>query len=221
MPKPREDIIRGELTRLRNLYEKTSASHQTLESLQDRVMDPLISFLHCSFGPMKFEEFLRLERARRIDKSISNAIGKFHETVLASISGWHHPTSGVGLICDEMKIAAEVKNKYGINADAARKTYDDLGAFLDQHEGYTTYFVTIIPKNGKINEPWSVTGKPENKKIRIVDGSTFYDIAARDEDTLSWVYGKIYEILQADDSLRATISDLLDDAYQTERRPGE
>jgi len=46
MPKPSEDVIRSELTRLRNVYDKASAkNYGSLESLQDQVMDPLTSYL--------------------------------------------------------------------------------------------------------------------------------------------------------------------------------
>jgi len=215
MPKPSEDVIRSELARLRNVYDEASAKYRSHESLQDQVMDPLTSCLHCAFGEMSFEEFLGLERARRIDKSMTNAIGQFHENVLASIPGWHHPKSGVDLICEEMKIAAEVKNKHNTaNSGAARKIHDDLETFLRQREDYTAYFVTIIPKNGKTNEPWSVSGKSTNKNIRVVDGVTFYDMATGEEGMLLWVYDRICEILKADDSLRDTISKLLGDAYR-------
>ena len=219
MSMPDEKVIRDELEKLRVVHKKASQTYAPHKSLQKNVMDPLSSILHCSFGGLSWADYLKMESARRIDKSMTNAIGVFHENVLASLPGWKHPQTGVDLICEQMKIAAEVKNKHNtVNSTTTRKIHDALEEYLRHNPDFTTYFVAIIPKKGKVNKAWPVANKKSNEKIRIVDGFTFYDMASREKGTLEWVYAKLSEILKADESLRREIGGLFDDAYRPEMK---
>lgn len=89
---------------------------------------------------------------------------------------------------EENKIIAEIKNKY--NTVSGGKL-SDLYHTLDKlvmpktsiYKGYTAYYVTIIPKsktrhNKPFTPPDKATGErcPENERIRVIDGASFYDL---------------------------------------------
>ena len=220
MPLPTQQNIASALKPLAALFEKTDRRFQTVDDLADTVIDPMTVFIHLAFtGIESQEEWFAFEKAKRMDKAFTNAIGAFHENVLSCIPGWYKPEGGFDLRSDEQKIVMEIKNKHNtINSTTAERIYTRCEEFFRANRDWTIYLAPIVPKGGKKNKPWTISGRTENEHIRIIDGATLYEIVTGEEDALSKVYGMLFRELQTmgkelSPSNRDWIRKLCEDCY--------
>lgn len=183
--------------------------HTAVNNLGKNVIDPFSSLLEMSSFEVEKTEWLQRERTRQAQKTFSNHIGHFHQSVLGSIDGWDivdknkqsgKETSQIDVVNNEKRIIAEIKNKHNtIKGSNKRDTYitlEDLVMPKGQiYKGYTAYVVAIIPKkairyNKEFKPSNSKTGvkKEENELIREIDGYSFYALATGIEDALSQLF---------------------------------
>ena len=153
------------------------------------VIDPFSALFDGVTHAITYEEWIKQEKTRQIQKTMQNAIGNFHQKILGAIPGWVDLGIGGGLdvLSREKKIIAEVKNKYNTTkGNHLMELYDAIKSKLDTKEyaGYTGYYVEIISKGGKrYNKPYTPSDnktknrRPVNPKIRVIDGVSFYALA--------------------------------------------
>jgi len=134
---------------------------------------------------------------------MQNAIGDFHQDILGAIVGWKDLGAGGGLdiLNKDLKIVAEIKNKFNTTKGNHKiEIYDSIKAFLaqDDFKDFTGYFVEIIPKNKQMYDkpfipPDNKTKKkrPLNRRIRVIDGKSFYSLATGREFALQ----ELFEVL--------------------------
>ena len=147
------------------------------------------------------EEWLELEKQRQTQKTLQNVMGDIHEAVLASSGEWENLDVGevVDLVNHNKKIIAEIKNKYNTTKGNHKvKIYDDLDNLLSRPEynNYTGYYVEILPPAGSkvydvpFTPPDNVakTNKPENDRIRKIDGRSFHKLVTGEKDALDQFY---------------------------------
>ena len=220
MPLPTQQNIASALKPLAALFERTDRRFQTVDDLADTVIDPMTVFVHLAFtGKASQKEWFAFEKAKRMDKAFTNAIGSFHEKILSYVPGWYKPEGGFDLRSDKRKIVIEIKNKHNtMNAIAIDRTYARCEEFFKTNRKWTIYLAQIVPKEGRENKPWKVAGRTENKQIRIIDGATLYEIVTGEEDALGKVYGMLFRELQTmgkelSPSNRDWIRKLCDDCY--------
>ena len=138
------------------------------------VVDPFLSLLIAStFGVENPEELIRLQQVESAMRGMSGALGVFHQTVLASVSGWENHDALYDLKCPERRIVAEVKNKWNtMNAANRRQVETDLGAAIRSMRGrWTAYLVVVIPRKPNRYE------KVLASNITEIDGASFYQLA--------------------------------------------
>lgn len=192
------DLTKGTLTKKEKKFYKNS-------------VDPFSALFDALWQDISLTEWLQQEKSRQNQKTLQNALGDFHQEILGSFNGWKSLGRGdiIDLKNDTKKIIAEVKNKHNTTKGNHKvAVYDDLKRELKvNYEGYTAYYVEIIPKNKKIYDkpftpPDNRTHKrrPKNKSIRVIDGKSFYALATGDVDALK----KFYNVLPQ------AIADLLD-----------
>ncbi len=223
MPLPTEDTLKNALSQLNNLCERNDSKFKTIDDFADTVIDPLAILTHLSFSKMGGkDDWFMAEKYRRIDKGISNAIGDFHETVLKSISGWYKPEGGFDLRNDSRKIIIEIKNKHNtMNSSSANDTYEKCYQFHRANRDWTIYLAQVLTKKGRYeNEPWRLSGRSENEKIRRIDGQTLYDLVTEEKNALQKTYSLIIDDilpqmnLRMSDANKAWLRDIIAMSYK-------
>lgn len=176
-------------------------------------VDPFAIIASCMVsGKNKIEEhFQEVEVIRQRDKTISNAIGEFHQQILSSLEGCTNPGKGgeIDLIVDrpKLKLIAEIKNKWNTTkGDDKTQPYDKLKRRIESDfRGFTAYYVYIIPKPKKTNysprdTPFTPSHKGQKREsredIREIDGKSFYALLTSRDDSLELLY-KIFPKLIA------------------------
>ncbi len=178
------------------------AAKKSEENLHSNTIDPFSAVFDASCQGVSLKDWIKLEKSRQIQKTLQNAIGDFHQDTIGSIPTWENLPTGsiVDVRNKDKKIIAEIKNKYNTTKFSDRPAYyDNLKHLIEgDYVGYTSYYVEVIPDKRKVyDEPFIPSDhilkgkKPENEKIRLVDGKTFYYLATGQKDSLQ----KLYEVV--------------------------
>ena len=174
--------------KLYKAYEKAFAS-KSLKELNKNIIDPFkfqfdTAFIHEG----KAEKTFNNEVFRQSDKSISNAIGLFHQQLLGSLDGFaESPELPCDVKNDSNTIFAEVKNKHNtMNVRSAAGVYDELASLAKSYPQAMCYLVEIIAKRS-IDEIWSITinqTEQRHKRIHVISADKFYALATGKENAL-------------------------------------
>lgn len=217
--------------------KKMSESIQTgrmraAESFERNVIDPFAATFSMSLLGVSELEWKSQEINRQIDKSLSNAVGVFHQQILASVPGWQdlNNTNQVDLVNDGQKILAELKNKYNtLNAAGTVTLYKKLSDLVNskssKYKGYNAYYVMIIPRHKRgCNEAFAPSDNASGErcrndvKIKIIDGPKFYALVSGEEKALENLFNIIPKVI-ADQKLgypvkhNSLISELFQKAF--------
>ena len=170
------------------------------------VIDPFSALVDAAYQKIYIEDWIIQEKARQIQKALQNALGDFHQDILGSMPGWKSMgrNGSYDIENAEMKIIAEIKNKYNtMNARSALSVYDNLQRHLDYSGGKATkaYLVEIIPKHpGAYEQPFTPgergTPRPSRKDIIKIDGKSFYDLASGHTNALRKGYDALPSVLE-------------------------
>ncbi len=173
------------------------------DKLHKNVVDPFSALFHGITHKISYKEWIEQEKARQIQKTMQNAIGTFHQDILGSVKNWEDLGTGGGLDVksNKYKILAEIKNKYNTTkGNHKTELYDAIKAMLrlDEYNNFIGYYVEIIPKGkNKYDNPFTPSDnkrkkrRPKNKKIRVIDGVSFYEMATGREKALQ----ELFEVL--------------------------
>jgi len=185
-----------------------SARNKTDEAVFKNAVDPFSGLFDIAIQGIDLQEWLSQEKSRQIQKTFQNAIGEFHQEIIGSLVGWENLNTGnlMDVRNKEKKIVAEIKNKYNTTKGNHRTAvYDDLKTTLSQkdHENFTGYLVEILPKNrGSYNKEFTPSDnakhkrRPKNKKIRVISGQLFYDLASGEKETLKRLYKALPQVIE-------------------------
>ena len=172
-----EDLLRC-IKELHQSYERCK-KNSTVDKFYSNKVDPIKFQFDMAFNEIDEESYIKSEIARQDDKTISNAIGVFQQSLLGCIDGIND--LGVGQGCDISNTAgtifAEVKNKHNtMNSSSAEATFQKLQAVADKNPNATCYLVQIIAKNS-IDELWEGSFNHKyysHPRVRIISGDKFY-----------------------------------------------
>lgn len=146
---------------------------------------------------------IEVENVRQIDKTISNAIGHFHQQILGHLPGCVNPgiNGEIDLIVErpDLKLIAEIKNKWNTTkGDDRTQPYDKLNRLIDStYQDHVGYYVCIITKPRMagykaVNKPFTPsmkkTRRPLREDIREIDGKSFYHLLTGKPDSLLELY---------------------------------
>jgi len=193
----KKDAVKKAIKPIVELVAAVEEQH-TEEDLGKNTLDCFGSLIDSATQQITISEWKQQEKARQIQKTKQNAIGNMHERILATIDGVEQLP--VGNVCDirctGRKIIAEVKNKWNTTKGNHKvQIYNDMSTLIEESDGYTGYYVEILPKNGKsYNEPFTPPNNLTHKKslerddIRRIDGRTFYGLLTGNENALDELY---------------------------------
>ncbi len=171
---------------------------QTVEvDLYRNTLDCFSASIDALMQKITMEEWLKQEKERQIQKTKQNAIGSLHEDIMGSIDGVQKLPNFVDIICHDKKIIAEVKNKHNTTKGNHKvQIYRDLSQKIKElNNGYTGYYVEVLPKGGKsYNLPFTPSDNqtksnlPKRDDIRVIDGKSFYTLLTGNENALNELY---------------------------------
>ncbi|NMA43249.1 MAG: Eco47II family restriction endonuclease [Oligosphaeraceae bacterium] len=176
------------------------------------IIDPFSAIFTLSFFEMNHLHWLEMEVFRQAEKSLTNAIGNFHQQILGSVDGWQNlgTKANVDIVNAEREIIAEIKNKFNTVKGADRiniynSLHDCIYGKVSRYKGYKAYYVTIIPQKPEgICRPFapsdSKSGKkpPEDENIMEIDGKRFYSLVTGAETAMEDLFKVIPQILATD-----------------------
>lgn len=141
------------------------------ENVDKNVIDPFSAVMESGYHNITILEWLQtIEKSRRSGKSLSNAMGTFHEDVIGSVKNWRRLEVGnvIDVVNDEDKIIADIKNKWNTTKGNHKpNVYDDIKDRLErQFKGYIGYYVEIVPKNPPYNVPFIPSDNKVGKQIK-------------------------------------------------------
>lgn len=195
------------VTHLLNKAEEAKA-HSKLE-FGKNVIDPFAAIFEMAGFDVDYNTWLKSETNRQAQKTLQNHIGDFHQTILGFSTGWENMKTGnvMDLVSEKHKIIAEVKNKFntisgGKLADLYHSLQGQVMPKSSRYKGYTAYYVAIIPKKPKRYDiEFTPSNKeegekcPANKKIREIDGASFYDLVTGHNNALENLFDVLPSVI--------------------------
>jgi hypothetical protein len=175
----------------------------------ENVIDPFAAMFEMAGFGLDHGGWVRAELMRQAQKTLLNHVGAFHQNILGSVKGWENMNTGsvVDVVSHDRKVIAEVKNKHNTLSGGKRSDqYSNLEKLVMQkasrYHGYTSYFVTIIPKSPeRFDRPFTPSEKetgakvPENELIREIDGASFYQLVTGEKDALAQLFDVLPEVI--------------------------
>jgi hypothetical protein len=195
-----DEILLSEVKKL--LDTARDAAKKASNSKERNVVDPFaLLFEMAGFG-LSCRDWMEREEVRQAQKSLANAIGKFHQSILGGVKGWKDLGTGkeIDLVNFDRKIIAEIKNKHNtVNGTSLPSLHKKMGDLVTKKSslfnGYTAYYVQIIPASPKrfdtLFEPSdNSTGSKvqASELVRKIDGASFYDLVTQKENSLHQLY---------------------------------
>ncbi len=190
------------IKKLYTIYTKAQNSND----IYSNVIDPFSALLESSFNKMTYDQWIEAEKSRQIQKTLQNAIGTFHEEIIGEIKGFKNLKVGeiIDIISEDKKIIAEIKNKWNTTKGNHKVAiYDDIASVLTDREGFTGYYIEVVPnKPIPYNKAFTPSDnkthlpRPENPKIKVIDGKSFYAMITGDENAIFRIYDEIMEELK-------------------------
>lgn len=176
--------------------------NNVLKTFNGNVIDPFATLFDASISGFDHATWKQSEMVRQCQKTLTNHIGKLHQKILGCVQDWQDMGSGeeVDIKSDKHKVIAEIKNKHntltgGRLADEYHSLSDKISKKASTYNGYTAYFVTIIPKKSeRFNKPFTPSDRSVgaqvavNNNIRTIDGASFYTLVTGRENALKEFY---------------------------------
>lgn len=171
-------------------------------------IDPFSAIFDASLQGISLDEWIVVEQRRQAQKTLQNALGHFHQNILAQVSGCRIPEENfVDFICDDRKIVAEIKNKHNtVKKSDLKAVYEELNQAVNhktsKYHGYTAYYVTVIPaKPERFNQEFTPSDNSNSSKksalsnIREIDGVSFYELITGQKDALKQLYAALPKVI--------------------------
>lgn len=187
---------------LKPLVQETLDKKSDKADLRRNTLDVFSQTLECTILNISKDEWERRELTRQAQKTLQNKIGDLHQKILGTLDGIQD--LGVGEIVDLKGpgFIAEIKNKHNTTKGNHKVAiYDDLEQCLSSDPNTIGYYVEILPPNGKsYDKPFipsdNKTGlrRPENDRIRQIDGKTFYEKVTKNPNALEELYTMLPEV---------------------------
>lgn len=185
------------------LVKETLGNESNKADLRRNTIDVFSQTLECAILNISKEEWEKREMTRQAQKTLQNKVGELHQKILGTIDGVTDLEVGEIVDLKGPNFIAEIKNKYNTTKGNHKVAiYDDLEKCLSESDKDTIgYYVEILPQNGKTyDKPFTPsdnktsTRRPNNDKIRQIDGKTFYAKVTGNPDALEELYKILPEL---------------------------
>ena len=168
--------------------------------------DPFLITAQSLIADTSFSNCLAFEDIRKLNKSLSNALGNMHQYILGVAPHWESLGTTGGVLDIRTKpgylhpkfgkpIVAEVKNRFNTIKSEEKTVWDkiDQSARLSGAQGY---LFQIVPKTAeRYDKMWAPSGRSEKATVRCCDGATAYEMVFGYRDALYELYCALPEVL--------------------------
>ena len=171
-------------------------------------IDPFTIVAQAMIANTTLASNLSFETQRKVNKTISNAVGGMHQRILSLAPNWEslgtsgglldiHTVPGYNHPKFNKPIVAEVKNRFNtVKASEEPALWDkiDQSARLMSAQGY---LFQITPENPKrYDRMWAPSNRTPKSTVRVCDGATAYELVFGHKDALRELYFAIPAILK-------------------------
>ena len=162
----------------------------SIDDLKDNGLDPFKIIFDIVNRGVSFDDWLKNEENRQLDKTLNNRIGEFHQKLLGGVKGWKDLGTGddtkLDLIKEDKTIAIELKNKFNTtNSDSLDKVRDKIEKFIEENPISVGYWAYIIEKDNSSGEKvWRKKSRILDPRIKVAWGSRVYEIVTGDSNAL-------------------------------------
>jgi hypothetical protein len=193
------------------LVVANEALNKAEKEFNSNVIDPFSALFEMAGFNINQNVWRSNEKTRKAQKTLSNHVGEFHQRILGKVNGWENPGKGaiVDLISHDHKIIAEIKNKHNtVKGSDLTHVYTELEELVmpkaSRYKDYTAYYVQIIPNKPLRYDTFFTPSdnqhgakKPENPRIRKIDGFSFYDKVTGVEGALKQLFNVLPDVIQS------------------------
>ncbi len=151
--------------------------------------DPFTLVAQAMVTNTTLEANLVFEAVRKVNKSLSNAVGSFHQCVLGLSPNWESMGKSGGLV--DLRtvhgylhprfgkpVVAEVKNRFNtIKASEEAGVWDKIdhaSKVMGNAQGYLFQITPKMPE--RYDKKWAPTNRVARDHIRVCDGATAYEL---------------------------------------------
>lgn len=195
---------------------RTEASKRLIKN----VIDPFTALMLAATSDINDpKDLLGHQAMASAIRGIPQAVGKFHQNILGSVSGWEDHDAGYDLENVSRRMLAEVKNKHNtMNASNRDKVIQDLDVAVRQKQTrnrWTGYLVIIVPKSKERYE--KDISLSSSRTLVEIDGASFYALATGHQDALRNLYDVLVDQLidhpDIDDQIRDRCRMIFSDTF--------
>jgi Eco47II restriction endonuclease len=183
-----EDLVNA-VKQMHKVFVK-AATETTLNRITRNVIDPFAFVFETSLlSELNIKQWIADESKRQIQKTLTNALGDFHQTVLGSVDGWTNlktgHSTGLDLMKDDGTVFAEIKNKFNTLTGSRRDSvFNVLQDTAKKNPKATCYLVHIIrDKEQPYDKEWVFKARKKkysHSRVRLISGDNFYNLVAGD-----------------------------------------
>lgn len=204
------------------LFEVTRASFGKLlqpSRRQPLPPDPFTLVAHAVLANESLRHARAFERERKINKTISDSVGYWHQRVLGLAPNWVETGASGGSIDLRTKpgylhpscqkpVVAEVKNRFNtIKASDEKALWDRLDN-LARAQDAVAYLFQIVPKSPeRYDRLWKPSGRNPKPTVRVCDGVSAYSLVFERKGALHDLYMAL-PLVFADITGRTPVVDL-------------
>lgn len=183
------------------------------------VVDPFAILFQAAITYSKISNWQRLELARQSNKSLTNALGDFHQAMLGKLPGWESTGTSGGLVdlkhllpfgVRQTPTLAEVKNKFNtMNASGQLKQFETFQDILriPEYKSYTCYLIQVIQQAPHDDIPWKIPGRGEQENIRIISAPRVYALSTGDDQAFAKFLRAVTQVLKQRHGLTFDVED--------------
>ena len=181
------------ITCISELYEKyyNAKISFSKKNLYKNKVDIFKMLFDKKFNNLSDEQLINKEIERQVDRTIVNAIGTFHERILAGVTNFEKVDAGIDIKSKDDKIFIELKNKHNtVKGEDSKSIFIKLLGEIEKHPNSKAYFARILDTKST-NKEWSFTHKKvkfENKNVFIISGDQLYKIVTGNDNSLVRLY---------------------------------
>ncbi|MFI5504605.1 Eco47II family restriction endonuclease [Corynebacterium kutscheri] len=172
------------------------------------IIDPFAAIFEASLLKISLDEWFPTEVTRQLNKTLSNAVGDFHQDLLGRLPGWESTGTSGGYYdlkstkpfgVNQQLAIAEVKNKYNtLNSGGKEKIYDNFQNLraLPEYKNHTFYLIEIIQRQSSGDIEWQLSNRAARKDIRRIGAQQVYAETTGQGDAFFRLFNAVTRVLE-------------------------
>lgn len=197
-----------------NALMLSAESERKKKDIHRNVIDPFAAAFEAASLKVSMEDWLAVEMGRQAGKTITNALGHFHQHLIGLLPGWKSTGRSGGVVDfvhhgpfgeNQTPAFAEIKNKFNtMNSQTMHSLYETFSGRLrwPEYRNYTMYLIQVIQKQVADDIPWAPGQLGVREDIRVISANRVYELSTGDPNAFEKVFNAVLMILQSKHGLK-------------------